>query len=124
MKESILKIKATNLGIEIVAFCNRYSKSGSYILSNQLLRCGTSVGANVAEASAAQTRKDFITKLAIASKEARETIYWLKLIQSEGMADNSCESLIARTEEVIRLLTSSVKTAQKNESNGKINTKH
>jgi four helix bundle protein len=126
MKESILMKKSAMLAAGIVSFCHSYSQSGNYILSNQLLRSGTGIGANVAEAGAAQTRKDFITKLAIASKEARETMYWLKLIQAGESASSSCDALIADTEEIIRLLTASVKTAQRNKrsSNTSPRTKH
>jgi four helix bundle protein len=115
MKEDILKEKSFQLAESIVEFCGRYSKTCNYILSNQLLRCGTSIGACVAEAGAAQTRRDFITKLSIASKEARETLYWLNLIKSNDFDTQKCEALISETEEIIKILTSSVKTAQKNE---------
>ena len=60
MKESILKIKALFLGSNIIAFCGKYSRSHNFVVSNQLLRSGTSIGANVSEAGAAQTKKDFI----------------------------------------------------------------
>ena len=55
-----------------------------YVLSKQLLRSGTSIGANVHEAQAAQSKKDFVAKMAIASKEARETDYWLRLLEKAG----------------------------------------
>ncbi len=112
MKESILKSKTENLARAIVDFCGNQTQN--YILSNQLLRAGTSIGASVAEAGAAQTKKDFITKMSIASKEARETLYWLRLIQSAGGHNEDCKMLIDNTEEVIKLLTATVKTAQLN----------
>ena len=115
MKEDILKSKSFQLAESIVEFCGIYSISHNHVISNQLLRCGTSIGACVAEAGAAQTKRDFITKLSIASKEARETLYWLKLINSSNNKFQNIQSLIADTEEIIRLLTASVKTAQKNE---------
>src|SRR3990170_2668595 len=66
-----------------------------YILSKQLLRSGTSIGANVQEAQAAQSKKDFISKMTIASKEARETNYWLRLLAKSGYLSDSgvCTSL-------------------------------
>ena len=82
MKESILRMKSHELAEAIVLFCRKQKNTHNYIIANQLIRSGTSIGACVAEAGAAQTRKDFITKMAIASKEARETMYWLKLIQA------------------------------------------
>ena len=114
MQESILKLKSFHLAESIVEFCGKQKNSQNYIIANQLLRSGTSIGACVAEAGAAQTRRDFITKMAIASKEARETLYWLKLIHLSGNNSKDCESLIKETEEVIRLLTATVKTAQLN----------
>jgi len=115
MKEDILKIKSCQLADSIVGFCGTYSKSRNYVLSNQLLRCGTSIGACLAKAGASQTKKDFITKLSIASKEARETLYWLHLLKATEADPVKCESLISAAEEIIRILTASVKTAQKNE---------
>ena len=86
-----------------------------HILSKQLLRAGTSIGANVEEASAAQSRKDFAAKMAISSKEARETHYWLRLIRDSQLCINiDVVSLIQQCEELIRILTAIVKTAQKN----------
>ena len=85
-----------------------------YVLSKQLLRAGTSVGANVEEAQAAQSKKDFISKMSIAAKEARETLYWLKLLKY-GKYIMKVEILID-SEELIRLLTSIVKSSEKNNS--------
>jgi four helix bundle protein len=95
-----------------------------FILSKQVLRCGTSIGANVNEAIAAQSKKDFISKMAIASKEARETKYWIKLLIETNYLneDNKhMQSLVNDIEEIIKILTSIVKTSQKNlkeEQNG------
>jgi len=86
-----------------------------YIISKQLLRCGTSIGANINEATAAQSKKDFVAKMSISSKEARETKYWINLlIATDYLSDNDMhtKSLIADIEELIKLLTSIVKTSQ------------
>ena len=86
-----------------------------YIISKQLLRCGTSIGANINEATAAQSKKDFVAKMSISSKEARETKYWINLlIATDYLSDNNMhtKSLIADIEELIKLLTSIVKTSQ------------
>lgn len=84
-----------------------------YVLSKQLLRSGTSIGANVSEATAAQSRRDFIAKMAISSKEARETHYWLRLLRdSKLFKDIDFSTAISRCEELIRILTAIVKTAQ------------
>jgi len=84
-----------------------------YVLSKQCLRAGTSIGANVEEAGAGQSRKDFIAKMAIASKEARETHYWLRLLRdSEYLDAMMAEKLLNDCDELIRLLTAIVKTSQ------------
>jgi len=86
-----------------------------YIISKQLLRCGTSIGANINEATAAQTKKDFIAKMSISSKEARETKYWIDLLIATDYLseeDKHTKSLLLDIEELIKLLTSIVKTSQ------------
>ena len=87
-----------------------------YILSKQLLRSGTSIGANTTEAQAAISKKDFIAKLSIASKEARETQYWLKLLADSNYINKDKPStllLFTEVESLIKLLTKIIKTSQK-----------
>ena len=89
-----------------------------YIISKQLLRCGTSIGANINEAQAGQTKKDFIAKMSIASKEARETKYWIELLIATNYLldqDIHTKSLLLEIDELIKLLTSIVKTSQAKE---------
>jgi len=82
-------------------------------LSGQLVRSATSIGANVEEALAGQTRKDFTAKMAVASKEARESRYWLRLLTDVGLLDAKAASeLLERSDELIRILTAIVKTSQ------------
>src|SRR6188474_971089 len=85
-----------------------------FVLSKQLLKSGTSIGANVEEAMAGQTRKDFITKLSIASKEARETRYWLRLLDKSRLVDLNYHSYLESIEHIINILTKIVKTSQEN----------
>lgn len=81
------------------------------ILLKQVLKSGTSIGANVAESKNAVSKSDFINKLAIALKEARETEYWLKLLfESKSIQQNEFDSLSKDCDEIIRLLTSIIKT--------------
>jgi four helix bundle protein len=81
------------------------------VLANQLLRAGTSVGANIEEAGAAQSRRDFLHKMAIASKEARETNYWLRLLEESSVCPEiDLGPYLDRSLELIRLLTAIVKT--------------
>ena len=85
-----------------------------YDLTRQLLRSGTSIGANIEEAGAAQSKKDFISKMAIASKEAREAHYWLRLLSDAGMmSKQNARRLITDCNELIKMLTATVKTSRK-----------
>ena len=84
------------------------------MLSRQLLRSGTSIGANVEEASVGQSRRDFVAKMAIASKEARETRYWLRLLQESHLVDVDVSCELGQVDELIRILTSIVKSTQSN----------
>ena len=92
-----------------------YGQATGATLFRQLLRSGTSVGANLAEASDAQSDADFISKLSISLKEARESQYWLRLLHAAGELEASAfESLHHDCEEVLRLLTSTILTKKKN----------
>ena len=91
-----------------------YSKK-EYILSKQMLRAGTSVGANVSEALYGQSRKDFISKLSIARKEANETKYWIHLLSRTGFLEtNEARNLLENCEELLRILTSIIQSTQEN----------
>ena len=82
-------------------------------MSKQLVRSGTSIGANVEEATAGQSRNDFISKMSIALKGARETNYWLRLLRDSGLCKCIDYSVtIKESEEIIKILTSIVKTTQ------------
>ena len=84
------------------------------MIANQLLKSATSIGANVSEAGAGQTKKDFVSKMAIASKEARETGYWLKLIQAGDVFGVDVSLFLDEIDEIIKILTKIVKTSQAN----------
>ena len=86
-----------------------------FVLSKQLLRAGTSIGANVAEAQAAISRKEFTAKMSIAAKEARESVYWLRLLDRSGyLTDFSRSSeLLAEAQSINLIICKIVKTAQK-----------
>ena len=83
-----------------------------FIISKQLLKSGTSIGANVEEANAAQSKKEFIAKMSIASKEARETRYWLKLLDKSRLVELNYVTYLESIEQIIRILTKIVKTSQ------------
>jgi four helix bundle protein len=98
-----IKERTFNFALEVVGFCRSLdSKQGTLrTLGRQLLRAGTSIGANVEEAQAGQSRADFISKYSIALKEARETIYWLRLLHAAGYStDGQCKSLQKEADEI------------------------
>jgi four helix bundle protein len=76
MRDNVILTKSFNFALRIIKLSNRLRERREFVLSDQLLRAGTGIGAQVEEAQAAQSRKDFLSKMAIASKEARETRYW------------------------------------------------
>ena len=83
-----------------------------YVMSKQLLRCGTSIGANISEAQRGQSKADFAAKMNIALKEASETEYWLKLLyKTEYLSDNQFTSLYADIQELLKLLIAICRTA-------------
>lgn len=85
-----------------------------YVLSKQVLRSGTSIGANIAEANQGQSRSDFISKLSISLKESVETEYWLSLLRdSDYITKAQAESLIEDCKELERILTATIKTAKR-----------
>ncbi len=94
-----------------------YDEKHEYVLSKQLLRSGTSIGANCREASRAQSPADFISKFNIALKEADETAYWLELLKETGFLDNKqFQSIYTDIEELIKILVTIIKTTKKNNS--------
>ena len=88
-------------------------KRKEFVLCKQILRSGTSIGANVEEAHGAQSNKDFHAKISIAYKEARETLYWLRLLRETGyLPEKSAESIIIDCNEIIKIIGSIKKTMQ------------
>jgi len=112
-KDNIIKEKSFAFALKIIELYKILREEKEYILSNQLLRSGTSIGANVEESTAAQSASDFIHKLSIASKEARETKYWLMLLQQSRLVDYDYSIYLKEIDEIINILTSIIKTLQK-----------
>ena len=108
--------KSFDFAVRIVNLCKYLQNDKKeYILSKQLIRCGTSIGANVNEAQAAQSTNDFISKLSISSKEARESKYWLELLTETDYLPKDHSKVIElknQNLELIKLLTSIIKTTQ------------
>ena len=92
------------------------SEHNEYVISKQLLKSGTSIGANIEESVHAQSKADFIHKLSITQKEANETNYWLRLVKDGGyLRSDLADSLINDCTEIQKLLTASIKTAKANQ---------
>ena len=110
--KNIIQEKSFTFALAIISLYQVLVKKKEYVISKQLLRSATSIGANVEEATAAQTKKDFAYKMSISSKEARETRYWLKLLNKSNLVDTDLSVHLEQIEEIIRILTSIVKTSQ------------
>jgi four helix bundle protein len=110
-ENKILEI-SFDFSLQIIALYKKLIENKEFVLSRQLLRAATSIGANVEEATAAQSRKDFISKMSIASKEARESRYWLKLLDKSKLVDLDYLSYLNTAEHIINILTKIVKTSQ------------
>lgn len=110
MKESIIRTKALVFAKDIFRLSRRLIANKEYIIAKQLMRSGTSVGANVEEASVAQSRRDFLSKLSIALKEAQETKYWLTLLKEEKICDIDYDPYLHAIIDIIKILNSITKT--------------
>lgn len=119
MNKSVTFDKSKIFAVRIVKLYNHLKDSKKeYVLSKQLLRCGTSIGANIAEAECAISRKDFHAKMYIAYKECAETKYWLEVLHdSEYLTDYQYESIIHDCQEIYKLLASITKSIKLDEDN-------
>ncbi len=107
--------RSFSFAVRIVKLCQFLENQGrvSRTLANQLLRSGTSIGANVEEAQAGQSKADFIAKMSISRKEARETLYWLRLLKAADLVSESkLSEIIHEADELVRILTAIVKKSQ------------
>ncbi|HMM79687.1 MAG TPA: four helix bundle protein [Pyrinomonadaceae bacterium] len=116
MGESILSSKSYAFALRVVKLYRfMIDEHREFVLSKQILRSGTSIGANIEESVHAQSKIDFIHKLSIGQKEAIETNYWLRLLKDSGYIEEKlAESFLADCEEIQRLLAASIKTAKSN----------
>ena len=113
MKENIIKIKSFDFALTIVKLCQDLVGKKEYVLSKQLLRSGTSIGALVREAEQAESKADFIHKLSIALKEANESEYWIELLfKSNYLSAIDYNNLLIELKEILKLLTSIIKTSK------------
>jgi len=113
-KENAILDMSFDFSLDVIKTYQQLIKDKEFILSKQFLRSGTSIGANVNEAQAAQSKADFVSKMAIASKEARETKYWIDLLAQSGYINKNgeTEKLNEKINSIINILTKIVKTTQ------------
>ncbi len=113
-RKHVVQEKSYTFALEILKLCRWLSETKKeYVISKQLLKSGTSIGANVEEAIGAQSRKDFHAKLTIACKEARETHFWIRLLQDADILDRKiAEKTLNDCTELLKLLTSILRTLQ------------
>ncbi|MDZ8106151.1 MAG: four helix bundle protein [Nostoc sp. DedQUE12a] len=112
MAESIIQWKSFEFALKIIDLYIQLQEQQEYVFSKQLLRSATSIGANVEEASGGQSRKDFLAKMYIAYKEARETKYWLRLLQKSNLVNIDLTNELMYADEIIPILSSIVKTTE------------
>jgi four helix bundle protein len=116
MNDDGIQKRSYAFALRIVSLCKSLSNEPvERILRGQILRAGTSIGANVEEAQGAQSKKDFVSKMSIARKEARETLYWLRLLRDSHVQPAAqMAEIVDECEQIIRILTSIIISAKQN----------
>ena len=113
MKNNLIREKSYAFALRIVSVARWLRNRKEFDLSSQVLRAGTSIGPNVEEALAGVSRRDFVAKMAVASKEARESYYWLRLLRDAGVVPTArIAPLVSESLELVRILTAIIKTSQ------------
>ena len=112
MKENLIQDKSFDFALDIIELYKVLQENKEYILSKQILRSGTSIGANIEEAIAGQSKKDFLSKINISLKEARETRYWLRLLDRSQLVRLDYSKYLEEILSIINILTKIVKTTQ------------
>ncbi|GAA4274769.1 four helix bundle protein [Aquimarina gracilis] len=108
----MIEERSFQFALRTITLVKALRKANEYVFADQILRSATSIGSNVAEAGAGQSKKDFIAKMAIASKEARETRYWLRLLKESDLIVFHLSDLLDEVNKIIKILTKIVKTSQ------------
>ncbi len=117
-KRNVLKEKSYAFAIRVIRL-SKFLKEEKceYVFSKQIVRCGTSIGANIEEAAGAQSDKDFIAKLHISLKESKETHYWIRLLRdTDYITQDMAASMLSDLDEIITMLTRSLKTLKSKNS--------
>jgi four helix bundle protein len=114
MSKNIIKDKSLEFALKIIKLCQHLYEQKEYVLSKQIMRSGTSIGALIRESEHAESKADFIHKLSIAQKEANETAYWLELLVKSGfIKDVSFSSISDDLSEILKILSSIIITTKK-----------
>jgi four helix bundle protein len=113
MSDGPLVTKSFDLALLVVSLCQKLRSEKDFVISHQLLKSGTSVGANISEAQGCQSKKDFRAKMSIAYKEAKETEYWLKILRhSEVYQAIDIEDVYKLLTEILRMLNATMRTTK------------
>jgi len=110
-KDNLIQNKSFDFALAVIDLYRELKNQKEFIISKQLFRSATSIGANVEEALAGQSRKDFIHKMTIASKEARETRYWLRLLNESKLVEVNIDEQLEEINKIIAILIKIVKTS-------------
>jgi len=122
LKGNLIRDEAFGFALQIMGLAKMLGQEKEYELSSQLWRAGTSIGANVEEAQVGQSRADFLAKMTIASKEAREALYCLKLTdKGKIISEEEITPVRKQCERIVRILTAIVKTGRESKDQSKIN---
>jgi four helix bundle protein len=122
MKNNVIQEKSYAFALKIIGLYKWLKQEkNEFVLSKQILRCGTSIGANIEEAIGGLSEKDFVSKIGIAYKEARETSYWIRLMRDSGYIDQeTAKALLDGCEELQKIIGSIQKTIKSKNHNSKI----
>jgi four helix bundle protein len=114
MKENIIQEKSYKFAIRIVKLYQYLvNEKKEYVLSRQVLKSGTSIGANIEEALGGQSKNDFISKISISYKEARETHYWIRILRdTDYLTETMADSIISDINEILKIITSIQKSSK------------
>lgn len=113
-KDNLIVNKSFDFSLLIIALYKYLTDNKEYVLSKQLLRSATSIGANIEEAVGAISKKEFTSKMGISLKEARESRYWLRLLDRSQLVEYNYNKELKEIEEIVNILTAIVKTSQGN----------
>jgi len=112
-EENIILHKSLQFALDVISYCDRLEQEKKFVIARQLLKSGTSIGANIREAQHAESRADFIHKMKIAIKEAEETNYWLELC-TMATSYPTPENLTGDLEQIIKILSKIIFTSKQN----------